>query len=161
MDMIRYMNTLFWEDFPCECDDCRARREPWLGHGVLSAEDRADPSVMHKESETKVSLITSIARSLAVSAPWLRPLKRFGRRFNMRQRFLFRLDLFPVREQGVDRIGAVRVLVISLYFHLRFLPSCSWALTHSWARIADDKDTSPASTTAAMISASLSALPVP
>jgi len=65
MDVIRYMNTVFWEDFPCECDGCRTRREPWLGHGALSAEDRTDQSVMHKEVETKIRVITIIARILA------------------------------------------------------------------------------------------------
>ena len=46
-------------------------------------------------------------------------------------------------------------------FGQRLRPSASWLLTQSPARIAEVRDTSPANTTAAMISASLSALPAP
>ncbi len=65
IDVMRYMNTVFWEDFPCDCEACQARREPWLGHGSLSPDDRRDPSLMYKEIETKGQIMTRIARTLA------------------------------------------------------------------------------------------------
>ena len=65
IDVLRYMNTEFWADFPCECEACQARREPWLGHGTLTADDRRDPSLMHLEIETKGEVMTRIARTLS------------------------------------------------------------------------------------------------
>ncbi len=45
----------------------------------------------------------TIARSTAMNPAWLRELKRLGRRFNVRQRFLFRLEraLLSARRAGV------------------------------------------------------------
>jgi UDP-glucose:(heptosyl)LPS alpha-1,3-glucosyltransferase len=45
----------------------------------------------------------TIARSTAMNPAWLRELKRLGRRFNIRQRFLFRLErvLLSERRKGV------------------------------------------------------------
>jgi hypothetical protein len=65
IDILRYMNTVFWEDFPCQCEACCTRREPWLGHGLLTDEDRGDPSLMYLEIQTKGKVISRIARTLA------------------------------------------------------------------------------------------------
>ncbi|NLF18941.1 MAG: hypothetical protein GX595_17050 [Lentisphaerae bacterium] len=65
LDVLRYPNTVFAEDFPCACESCQARRRPWLGHGCLEAADRTDPSVMYKELETKGAVIGGVARDLA------------------------------------------------------------------------------------------------
>ena len=68
-----------------------------------------------------------------------------------------RCDVCPL-ERALNTHFPARRAVVNVY---RLRPIISWLLTHSWARIADDSEMSPASTTAAIISASLSALPSP
>ena len=58
LDGFRYANTFLRENYPCECPACQEHRLPWLGHGVLTEEDRANPSVMYKEIEFKNRVIT-------------------------------------------------------------------------------------------------------
>jgi len=65
LDILRYPNTVFQEGFPCECEGCRERREPWLGRGTLTADDLRDPSLMHKEIESKGGVMANLARRLA------------------------------------------------------------------------------------------------
>ena len=65
LDKLRYPNTVFQEDFPCECEGCQERREPWLGRGTLTTDDLRDPSLVHKEIDSKRNVITNLARRLA------------------------------------------------------------------------------------------------
>ena len=65
LDKIRFPNAAFQESNPCICSGCRERRRSWLGRGTLTAEDLHDPSVMYKEIETKVRIITRIVRELS------------------------------------------------------------------------------------------------
>jgi len=65
LDGIRYANMAIQEDFPCDCENCHARREPWLGHGTLTEQDRRDPSIMYKEIQTKNKVISGVVSQLA------------------------------------------------------------------------------------------------
>lgn len=67
LDVVRFANTAFQEDFPCDCADCRARREPWLGRGTLTEKDRRDPSVMFLEIRSKGEVISHLVSGVSAA----------------------------------------------------------------------------------------------
>jgi len=83
MDGLRYMNTCFFKDNPCNCDACRARRKPWLGHDLLTADDERDPSIGYMEVKSKIEVITHIARVLA------KAIHKAGKKFSIDPRAVF------------------------------------------------------------------------
>lgn len=68
MDHVRYYNTVFFKDNPCNCDGCRNRRKPWLGHDLLTADDERDPSIAYMEVKSKIEVMTRIAAALSKAA---------------------------------------------------------------------------------------------
>lgn len=68
IDALRYTNTYFLKDNPCNCDGCRSRRKPWLGHDLLTADDERDPSFGYMEVKSKIEVMTRITSALSKSA---------------------------------------------------------------------------------------------
>jgi len=83
LDGIRYFNMWKLEDFPCECSACQHQRKPWLGHGVLSEEDRHNPAVMYKELEMRNMIITGyVGKMRAVT-------EKYGLAFSLAARAVY------------------------------------------------------------------------
>jgi hypothetical protein len=53
MDYMRNDNALLLRKWPCQCVACQEDRMRWLGRGVLTDTDLADPAIMYKELETR------------------------------------------------------------------------------------------------------------
>ena len=68
MDFVRYWNTVFFKDNPCNCNGCRSRRKPWLGHDLLTAGDERDPSIAYMEVKSKIEVMTRITSALSKAA---------------------------------------------------------------------------------------------
>jgi uncharacterized lipoprotein YddW (UPF0748 family) len=49
LDYFRYPNMDCESKYPCECQACGDRREPWLGHRNLTEDDRKNPAVLYRE----------------------------------------------------------------------------------------------------------------
>lgn len=83
VDALRFSNTCFFRDNPCNCDSCRKRRAPWLGKDLFTAEDERDPSLGHLEAQSKIEIITRIARMLAQAA------RKAGKEFSIAARTVY------------------------------------------------------------------------
>jgi uncharacterized lipoprotein YddW (UPF0748 family) len=64
LDYVRNDNALFLKRFPCQCAVCQEARKPWLGHGVLTAGDMANPAVIYKELELRNQSTTAFVQSV-------------------------------------------------------------------------------------------------
>lgn len=53
LDYLRYPNSAVLNDHPCHCDRCQAEREGWLGHPLPTAEELAQPGVVHHEVQMR------------------------------------------------------------------------------------------------------------
>jgi hypothetical protein len=53
LDYMRNDNALLLRGWPCQCEACQDGRTRWLGRGVLTADDLADPVIMYKELQTR------------------------------------------------------------------------------------------------------------